>query len=75
MKSIKTLIYSTLGAAAICSGFTACTDLEEHPYSVVIAEGHEFNESERASLFMPVYSSLRDFIWGWFGFTDIIIPS
>ena len=71
MKSIKTLIYSTLGAAAICSGFTACTDLEEHPYSVVIAEGHEFNESERASLFMPVYSSLRDFIWGWFGFTDL----
>lgn len=69
MKAIKQTILGLACAASL--GLTGCTNLDEHPYNVVVAEGHEFSEAERAALMYPVYSSLRDFIWGWFGFTDL----
>lgn len=70
MKPIKSIIYSAIGVTML--GMSAgCTNLDETPYSVVAAEGHEFSDAERAAMFYPVYSSLRDFVWGWFGFTDL----
>lgn len=70
MKAFKYITLSLAGLAMLGTA-AACTDLDEHPYDVVVGEGHEFSESERAALFYPVYNSLRDFIWGWFGFTDL----
>lgn len=48
-----------------------CTNLDEVAYSEVVDDGHEFSEMERTAMFYPVYNSLRDFVWGWFGFTDL----
>ena len=71
MKTIKSILYSTAALVAMGGLTTSCTDLDEITYDVVTAEGHEFSEAERAAMFLPVYNSLRDFIWGWFGFTDL----
>lgn len=70
MKAIKSILYSAAGLALLC-GASGCTDLDETTYDIVTAEGHEFSDAEKAAMMLPVYSSLRDFIWGWFGFTDL----
>lgn len=70
MKAIKSIILSAVGVAMLGTS-TGCTNLDETAYSTVVDDGHEFSEMERTALFYPVYSSLRDFVWGWFGFTDL----
>ena len=70
MKTIKSILYSAVGVAML--GMSAgCTNLDEVAYSEVVDDGHEFSEMERTAMFYPVYNSLRDFVWGWFGFTDL----
>lgn len=67
--TFKTIIASAVGASML--GISACTDLDETTYDVIAAEDYEFTDADRAAMFYPVYNSLRDFIWGWFGFTDL----
>ncbi len=74
MKLYKKALLSLAGVSAACGAFTSlqsCTDLTEHPYNLITSERYEFTDADRAAMFLPVYSSLRDFVWGWFGFTDI----
>lgn len=70
MKTLKTICASTICAASLW-GAVGCTDLDETTYDVIAAEDYEFTDADRAAMFYPVYNSLRDFIWGWFGFTDL----
>ena len=70
MKAFKSIILSACGVAML--GVSAgCTNLDETAYSTVVDDGHEFTEMERTAMFYPVYNSLREFVWGWFGFTDL----
>ncbi|MFC0875495.1 RagB/SusD family nutrient uptake outer membrane protein [Saccharicrinis sp. FJH2] len=75
---MKTKIYqfilaSVLGAMVIV--FSGCTDLSETIYDTIAAEKYEFSEKDAASLFAPVYSSLRDVYWQWNGYCDIMEES
>lgn len=70
MKPVKTFIISALTTASTLA-MSGCTDLDETTYDVIAAEKYEFNDADRAAMFYPVYNSLREFIWGWFGFTDL----
>ncbi len=49
----------------------SCTDLNETIYSTIATEQYTFSAKDAASLFSPVYSSLRDVYWGWNGYCDI----
>jgi hypothetical protein len=51
--------------------FGSCTDLSETIYDTLAAEKYEFTEKDAASMFAPVYSSLRSVYWGWNGYPDI----
>ena len=51
--------------------FGGCTDLSETIYDTLAAEKYEFTEKDAASMFAPVYSSLRSVYWGWNGYADI----
>ena len=51
--------------------FNSCTNLDENIYSTIATEKYEFSQKDAASLFLPVYSSLRDVYWGWNGYCDI----
>jgi len=51
--------------------FNCCTNLEETTYDTIAAEKYTFSAKDAASLFAPVYSSLRDVYWGWNGYCDI----
>lgn len=75
MKTIirKTLLASVLGAATLTLG--GCTDLDETIYDTIASEKYEFSEEDAASMFAPVYSSLRNVYWGWFGLADIMDES
>ena len=63
-KISKTLFASLIGAATLTMG--SCTDLNERIYDTIASEQYEFTEADAASLFAPVYSSLRNVYWGWF---------
>lgn len=71
MKAFNKFLISALALAASTS-FTACTDLDEHIYDTLSPEKVEFGDSEVQAMFAPVYSSLRDVFWGWFGYSDIM---
>lgn len=66
-----------LSAAVVTMGFTmsGCTDLDETIYSQIASEKHEFTDADLEATFAPVYSSLRDVYWGWFGMADIMDES
>ena len=68
MKSIFNRILFAGAAAAICF---SCTNLDETLYSDISSETHEMTETELAATIAPVYSSLRDVCWGWFGSFDL----
>ena len=72
MKSIKKYIVSALVAGSLAGFGSACTDLDETIYDTLSPEQHEFTDSEVQSMFVPVYSSIRDVFWGWFGYSDIM---
>ena len=60
MKTIfnKALWASAIGACTLSLG--SCTDLSETIYDTIASEKYEFTEKDRAAMFAPVYSSLRD---------------
>lgn len=72
---MKTKIYQKLLASVLVGvtvfAFSGCTDLDETIYDTIAAEKYEFSEKDAASLFAPVYSSLRSVYWGWNGYCDI----
>ena len=61
-KLYKSLLYSMVGAGMLSLG--SCTDLSETIYNQIASEKYEFTEKDAASMFAPVYSSLRNFYWG-----------
>ena len=70
MKTIfnKALWASAIGACTLSLG--SCTDLSETIYDTIASEKYEFTEKDRAAMFAPVYSSLRDVYWGWYSWTS-----
>lgn len=70
MKTIfnKALWASAIGACTLSLG--SCTDLSETIYDTIASEKYEFTEKDRAAMFAPVYSSLRDVYWGWYTLSD-----
>ena len=70
MKTKYNKITASFIAAVSALSLTGCTDLSEETYSVLTSEKHEFTETELKATFAPVYSSLRDVYWGWFGMSD-----
>lgn len=71
----KNIIKSALVSIAIVLPLGACTDLDETLYDTISSEQHEFTDTELAHTIAPVYSSLRDVYWGWFGMADIMDES
>lgn len=70
-KLYKSLLYSMVGAGMLSLG--SCTDLDETIYSQIASEKYEFTAEDAQSMFSPVYSSLRDFYWAWYGYADLDI--
>ena len=71
---MKTKIYIFILASILSTAtlsFNSCTDLNETIYSTMATEKYTFSEKDAASMFSPVYSSLRDLYWGWNGYCDI----
>lgn len=69
---MKTRIYKFIFTLMLGTTiFNSCTNLDETLYSQIASEKYEFSEKDAASLFSPVYSSLRDLYWGWNGYNDI----
>ena len=60
-----------VGAGMLSLG--SCTDLSETIYNQIASEKYEFTEKDAASMFAPVYSSLRNFYWAWYGYADLDI--
>lgn len=69
-KIYKSILALVLGSASVVS-FNSCTNLDETIYDTIAAEKYEFTEKDAASMFAPVYSSLRSVYWGWNGYCDI----
>ena len=70
-KLYKSLLYSMVGAVMLSLG--SCTDFSETIYNQIASEKYEFTEKDAASMFAPVYSSLRNFYWAWYGYADLDI--
>ncbi|MBM6992481.1 MAG: RagB/SusD family nutrient uptake outer membrane protein [Prevotella sp.] len=72
MKSIinKIILSAAIGTAGLA--FSGCTNLDETLYQDIASETHTMSESELEATIAPVYSSLRDVYWGWFGMSDIM---
>lgn len=66
----KILICTFIGTCGLAA--VGCTDLNEKEYTNITSEQHQFSEAELESTIAPVYSSLRDVYWGWFGMSDIM---
>ena len=75
MKTIfnKALWASAIGACTLSLG--SCTDLSETIYDTFASEKYEFTENDRAPMFAPLYSSLRDVYWGWYSYADMMDQS
>lgn len=69
----KTILGSLAGAALM--GLGSCTNLDEKIYDTIASENYEFTDRDRQAMFSPVYSSLRDVYWGWYGYCDIMDES
>lgn len=63
-------IFALMLGATILS-FNCCTNLDENIYKQIASEKYSFTTKDAASLFSPVYSSLRNVYWGWNGYCDI----
>lgn len=69
-KLYKSLLGSVIGAGMLSLG--SCTDLSETIYHDIASEKYEFTEQDAASMFSPVYASLRNLYWGWNGYADVM---
>lgn len=67
----KSLLGSVIGVGMF--SLNSCTDLSETIYSQIASEKYEFTENDASSMFAPVYSSLRDVYWAWYGYADLDI--
>lgn len=70
-KFYKSLLASVMGVSMLSLG--SCTDLSETIYDTIATEKYEFTEADNAALFSPVYSSLRNVYWAWYGYADLDI--
>jgi starch-binding outer membrane protein, SusD/RagB family len=68
-RTYKFILALMLGATIF--SFNSCTNLDETTYDTIVAEKYTFSAKDAASMFAPVYSSLRDVYWGWNGLCDI----
>ena len=68
-RTYKFILGLMLGATIL--SFNSCTNLDETIYSQIAAEKYTFSATDAASMFAPVYSSLRAVYWGWNGYCDI----
>ena len=66
----KLLVSAVVGACGL--SMVGCTNLDEKVYSVIASEQHTFTQDELDRTIAPVYSSIRDVYWGWFGMSDIM---
>lgn len=66
----KILISTVVGACGLT--MIGCTDLDETLYGTIASEQHELTQEELEHTIAPVYSSLRNVYWGWFGMSDIM---
>jgi hypothetical protein len=69
---INKIAFSLMAGTLVMSG---CTNLDETLYDTISSEQHEFTDEELAHTIAPVYSSIRDVYWGWFGMADIMDES
>ncbi len=69
---INKIAFSLLAGTLVISG---CTNLDETLYDTISSEQHEFTDEELSHTIAPVYSSIRDVYWGWFGMADIMDES
>lgn len=69
-KLYKSLLGSVIGAGMLSLG--SCTDLSETIYHDIASGKYEFTEQDAASMFSPVYASLRNVLWYWNGYTDVM---
>jgi hypothetical protein len=74
MKHIINSIYALL-AGVLSIGFTACTDLTEHPYDILTEENIEFTGEDIDNMSGRVYQSLRSIYWNWNGYFDLMEES
>lgn len=70
-KFYKSLLGTVIGASMF--SMSSCTDLSETIYSQLASEKYEFTDNDAQSMFSPVYTSLRDFYWAWYGYADLDI--
>ncbi len=73
---MKSKLYKSLLASLMSVGMfsmNSCTDLSETIYSQIASEQYEFTDDDAKSMFSPVYTSLRDFYWAWYGYADLDI--
>lgn len=68
-RTYKFILALILGATIF--SLSSCTNMDETIYSQIAAEKYTFSAKDAASMFAPVYSSLRDVYWGWNGYCDI----
>ena len=70
---MKTKIKTYVGTALVaCSlSFNSCTDLSEKIYDTMSPDIYQFTPEDAQALFVPVYNSLRDVLWGWYSYSDI----
>jgi hypothetical protein len=71
--NMKTKIKTYVGTALVaCSlSFNSCTDLSEKIYDTMSPDIYQFTPEDAQALFVPVYNSLRDVLWGWYSYSDI----
>lgn len=72
MKILFNKILACVASGVLGMSVMSCTDLDETLYDTISSEQHEFSETELEHTIAPVYSSLRDVYWGWFGMSDIM---
>jgi hypothetical protein len=72
MKKIfsKYIIGLLIGASTLSAG--GCTDLSENIYDTVASEKYTFTEEDAASMFAPVYNSLKNVCWAWYSYFDLM---
>lgn len=70
-KFYKTILASAMGVSML--SMSSCTDLSETIYSQIASEKYEFTDEDAQSMFSPVYTSLRNFYWAWYGYADLDI--
>src|SRR5690606_31913093 len=62
-------VFAVLGAMA---GATACTDLTENPVTEITEENFNPTEADLAALLGAVYTDLRGWFMGWYGYVDVL---